>query len=73
MTERGRDLFDRYILSLLADANEQNVALEARVEELRVTTAALDVRMSKLEEEVGRLHDAIDAVLERELKNANRA
>jgi hypothetical protein len=72
MSERGRDLFDRYILGLLADSNDLHVALEARVEGLRAAAALSDVRISEIEEEVGRLHDAIDAALEREPKSAHR-
>ncbi len=73
MSERGRDLFDKYILALLADREDENVVLAARIAGLKAAAAVTNVRLSEIEEEVGQLHKAFDESIERELKNASPA
>lgn len=59
MSERGRKLFDRYILGLLADAEVLNSKLEATVEALETAADASDIHIAEIEEEVGDLRDAL--------------
>ncbi len=64
MSERGRKLFDQYILRLLADAEILNSRLEANVEALKAAAEASDIRISEIEEEVGSLKDALSKRLD---------
>jgi DNA repair exonuclease SbcCD ATPase subunit len=74
MSERGRKLFDQYILSLLADAEILNSKLEAGVEALKAAAEAADIRVSEIEEEVGDLSGALanrlDLLAVSDLRNA---
>jgi hypothetical protein len=72
MSERGRDLFDRYILELLAEAEDRNIALEAAVAGLKAAAVSSGVHVQEIEEEVGRIGNALNAALERERQNAQR-
>jgi hypothetical protein len=67
MSKRGQNLFDQYVVALLAESEDLNIALEAKVAGLKAAAAVSDVKLSEIEEEVGRLHNALDAALEREL------
>jgi hypothetical protein len=59
MSERGRNLFDQYIVGLLATAEFSTSQLEANCEALRSVADASDIRISEIEEEVGGLKDAL--------------
>lgn len=59
MSERGRKLFDQYILGLLADAEILSSQLETNVAAFKVAAEASDIRMAEIEEEVGDLREAL--------------
>jgi hypothetical protein len=59
MSDRGRNLFNQYILNLLADSETQESRLDADVEALKVAAAASNIRVSEIEEEVGALEVAL--------------
>lgn len=48
MSERGRKLFDQYILGLLADAEILNSQLAASVEALKIAAGASDIRVAEI-------------------------
>jgi hypothetical protein len=59
MSERGRNLFDQYIVGLLADAEILSSRMEANVEALKAAADASDIRISEIEEEVRGLKNAL--------------
>jgi hypothetical protein len=59
MSDRGRELFNQYIINLLADSETQESRLDADVEALKVAAAASNIRVSEIEEEVGALEVAL--------------
>jgi len=59
MSERGRRLFDQYIVGLLADAEASSSKFEGNLAALRTAADAADIRMSEIEEEVDGLQDAL--------------
>jgi hypothetical protein len=59
MSERGRKLFNQYIVGLLADAENVSSQLEANVDALKIATIGSDLRLAEIEQEVGALSDAL--------------
>lgn len=59
MSERGRKLFNDYIVGLLADAESESSRLDADVEGLKRAADAAEIRTSEIEEEVGALRKAL--------------
>jgi hypothetical protein len=61
MSKSERALFDQYLLELLADADRRNADLESQVRGLRAFAERADIRLLEIEEEVGRLREALRA------------
>lgn len=58
MSARGQELFNEYLLELLADAEKRADAIDAHIGELTARALAADIRMGEVEDEVGELRSA---------------
>jgi hypothetical protein len=63
MSERGRNLFNQYVISLLADCEVQEARLDANLEALKFAADASGLHMAEIEEEVGAVKVALAKVL----------
>ena len=63
MTRQGRELFDEYLLDMLANLDARETALEIHTNQLIEQTRAVDGRISDIEAEVGEIKDAMEQKL----------
>lgn len=61
MNKSGRELFDMYIVSLLAEYEKRSSGLERVVEELSGAVAAVNARLGEMEAAAARPRDALNA------------
>jgi hypothetical protein len=59
MGERGLNLFNKYVIGLLADSEVREFRLENNLEALKLAAAASKVHVSEIEQEVGALKAAM--------------
>jgi len=63
MSERGKELFDKFIATRLAHPELRNAQIEAQVADLLEAAESEDIPWAEIVEEVGDVSDAIRSAL----------
>jgi prefoldin subunit 5 len=61
MSERGRNVFNQYVVGLVADAESESARLDANVEGLKRAAETAETRIIEVEEDIGALREALAA------------